>query len=277
MLDLSHLLRRRKNRQDIDSDIRKFIFRDLQTVEGYIDPPDALVFLALLQAQNVHGLSGGVAEIGVFYGRSYFLFRKVCGETENILAIDLFDIEQKPDNAVTQYGRFIENGDRLHLPVDQDLVISGDSTQIRPDEIIGKIGRTRFFSIDGGHMLHHVTADSLLALETLAPHGIIAFDDTFNPAWPEVTVGVTDFLRQRQDELATFCMTKYKTYVCRKEFHDFYCRIIEKSPDLSAFDHVETDFLGSNAIRLHNPITLRMVYELMIRSGMRALSERVYR
>lgn len=200
----------------MNSDIRKFIFKDLQTVEGYLDPPDALVFLALLQAQSAQGLRGGVAEIGVFYGRSYFLFRKVCGDDEKILAIDLFDIDQNADGATTQYDRFIENGARLHLPVDQNLVVRGDSTQLRPKEIVERIGNTRFFSIDGGHMLHHVTSDSVLALDTLAPHGIIAFDDTFNPAWPEVTVGVTDFLRQRQDELAAFCMTKYKTYVCRR-------------------------------------------------------------
>lgn len=261
----------------MNADIRKFIFKDLQTVEGYIDPPDALVFLALLQAQNAHQLSGGIAEIGVFYGRSYFLFRKVCGSSEKILAIDLFDIDQEADETVTQYSRFIENGERLHLPVDQDLLIRGDSTQLRPEDITGKIGQTRFFSIDGGHMLHHVVSDSALALDTLAPHGIIAFDDTFNPAWPEVTVGVTDFLRQRQDELATFCMTKYKTYVCRREFHDFYCRVISEAPDLYAFDHVETDFLGSKAIRLHNPMARRMIYEMMVRSGMRSLSERVYR
>ncbi len=261
----------------MNGDIRKFIFKDLQTVEGYIDPPDALVFLTLLQAQNTQGLSGGVAEIGVFYGRSYFLFRKVCGNSEKILAIDLFDIDQSANDTVSQYGRFLENGEKLGLPVDEALVIRGDSTKLRPEDITGKIGQARFFSIDGGHMLHHVISDSALALDTLAPHGIIAFDDTFNPAWPEVTVGVTDVLRQRQDELAAFCMTKYKTYVCRREFHDFYSRIIGEAADLIAFDHVETDFLGSKAIRLHNPMGRRMVYEMMVRSGMRSLSERVYR
>jgi hypothetical protein len=257
--------------------IRKFIFNDLQSVDGYIDPPDALVFLSLLQAQEKHGLAGGVAEIGVFYGRSYFLFKKVCREGEPILAIDLFDIDQPDDGATTQYDRFIDNGRRLGLPVDESLVISGDSMKLQPGAITDKIGRTRFFSIDGGHMLEHVTSDSVLALETLADHGIIAFDDTFNPAWPEVTVGVADFLRLRQDELATFCMTKYKTYVCRREFHGFYSRVIAEARDLAAFDQAETEFLGAKAIRMDNPMGRRMVYEVLVRLGMRTLSERVYR
>jgi hypothetical protein len=126
-------------------------------------------------------------------------------------------------------------------------------------------------------MLNHVVSDSVLAMDTLADHGIIAFDDTFNPAWPEVTVGVSDFLRSRKDEFAAFCMTKYKTYVCRKEFYDLYREAITNASDLVAFDHVETEFLGSKAVRLHNPLSRRMVYEVMIRSGMRSLSERVYR
>lgn len=266
-----------KGAKGMNSTIRKFIFRDLQTVEGYIDPPDALVFLSLLKAQTERGLNGGIAEIGVYYGRTYFLFRKISGKRGRILAIDLFDIEQAPGGAETQYSRFIDNGRRLGLPIDEDLVIRRDSARVQADEIVGKIGYARFFSIDGGHMLHHVTADSRLAADSLADHGIIAFDDTFNPAWPEVTVGLADFLRQREGTFSAFCMTKYRTYVCRSQFYEFYCNVIKKAPDLLAFEHLETQFLGSKVARLHNPLGRRILYELMVRSGMSVFSERVYR
>jgi len=49
------------------------------------------------------------------------------------------------------------------------------------------------------------------------------------------------------------------------------------SPELKAFDHIETDFLGSTAIRLHNPMRRRIAHEVMVGLGMRALSERAYR
>jgi len=261
----------------MNSATRKFIFHDLQTIEGYIDPPDALVFLSLLQRQNSDNLNGGIAEIGVFYGRSYYLFRKICGPDQKLLAIDLFDIGQTGDGASPQYGRFLDNGRRLGLAVDEALVVTGDSTRLSASEIKDKIGEVRFFSIDGGHMLPHIVADSRLAKDSLAPHGIIAFDDTFNPAWPEVTVGVADFLRENGAEFSAFCMTKYKTYVCRRDHHQFYYDAIANAADLTAFDHTETEFLGSKVARLHNPISRRMVYELMIRSGMSAFSERVYR
>jgi hypothetical protein len=261
----------------MNSSLRKFVFHDLQTIEGYIDPPDALVFLSLLQAQRQAGLEGGIAEIGVFYGRSYFLFRKIGGDTEKIVAIDLFDIDQTADGTSPQYGHFLENGRRLGIPVDEDLVIKGDSTCLAPANITEKAGKIRFFSIDGGHMLPDVVADSRLAMHSLADHGIIAFDDTFNPAWPEVTVGVADFLREYADTFAAFCVTKYKTYVCRRDFHDLYDNAIASAADLNAFEHVETTFLDSRVTRLHNPIGRRMLYELMIRTGMSAFSERVYR
>jgi hypothetical protein len=88
---------------------------------------------------------------------------------------------------------------------------------------------------------------------------------------------MADFLRTGGGAFCAFCMTKYKTYVCRREFHAFYTSLITDSADLAAFDHVETEFLGSKVARLHNPISRRMLYELMVRSGMSAFSERVYR
>jgi hypothetical protein len=260
----------------MNSSIRKFIFRDLRTIEGYIDPPDALVFLTLLQKQKIDKLEGGIAEIGVFYGRSYFLFKKICGENARILAIDLFDIDQTVDDTQPQYRRFIDNGRRLNLPVDEDLIIKGDSTRLKPQEITDKVGNVLFFSIDGGHMLSHVVSDSRLAMRTLAGCGVIAFDDTFNPAWPEVTVAVADFLRENSGTFCAFCMTKYKTYVCRREFHEFYLKTITESPHLLAFDHVDTEFLGSNVTRLDVPTNRRILYELIVRSGMSGFAGWIY-
>jgi hypothetical protein len=260
----------------MDADIRKFIFHDLRTIKGYIDPPDALVFLTILQHQAAADFGGAVAEIGVYYGRSYFLLRRICGDQQPIVAIDLFDIDETSGRS-EQYARFVENGRQLGLPVQEDLVVKGDSTLLVPTDLSAKAGPFRFFSVDGGHMLHHVASDSSLAADTLADHGVIAFDDTFNPTWPEVTVGVADFLREQRGEFAAFCITKYKTYVCRQSFHADYSAAIATSADLSAFDHVETEFLGSKAIRLENPMRRRLVHQLLVRSGMSIFSERAYR
>ncbi|MEK1868322.1 MAG: class I SAM-dependent methyltransferase, partial [Ensifer adhaerens] len=222
------------------------------------------------------GLEGGVAEIGVFFGRSYFLLRKITAPENKVVAIDLFEIGDVEDGVSEQYKGFLKNGAQLGLPVDEELVIAGDSSRVAPSDILKKVGRVRFFSIDGGHMLPHLAADSALAGAVLAAHGVIAFDDTFNPTWPEVTVGVSDFLREN-DEFCAFCMTKYKTYVCKREFHDFYRAVIDEAPHLEALEHSETEFLGAAVVRLHNPLGRRIAYEIMTRSGMGAISEHLYR
>ncbi len=206
----------------IPSNIRKFIFRDLRSIEGYIDPPDALVYLSILERQREHGLEGNAAEIGVYFGRSYFLLRKITSPDDQVLAIDLFNIGEMSNGMSEQYRSFLRNGDRLGLPVNKDLLVVGDSAELSPEDILNRVGKVRFFSVDGGHTLSNLETDSRLAKETIADHGVIVFDDTFNPAWPEVTVGVADFLRNNDRNFSAFCMTKYKTYVCRREFHDFY-------------------------------------------------------
>ncbi|WFU03174.1 class I SAM-dependent methyltransferase [Rhizobium sp. CB3171] len=259
------------------SNIRKFIFHELRSVEGYIDPPDALVYLSILERQRGHGLGGGIAEIGVYFGRSYFLLKKITSPEDRVLGIDLFDIGEMSNGVSEQYRTFIENGERLGLPVDEDLLFVGDSAELSPKDVASKVGKVRFFSIDGGHTLSNLKADIHLAKETIADHGVIVFDDTFNPAWPEVTVGVADFLRDNDEIFSAFCMTKYKTYVCRREFHDFYRAAILRARHLRAFELAETHFLGSDAVRLHNPFGRRILYELMTRSGMSAISERAYR
>ncbi len=261
----------------MQDDVRKFIFHDLQKIDGYIDPPDALVFLSLLRFQENSGFSGGIAEIGIYYGRSYFLLKKAAGPHGPVLAIDLFDMDEQPDGSRAQYRRFLDNGGKLGLPVDEALVIRGDSTKLRPEDVTDRIGEVRFFSIDGGHMLHHVEADSQLAGATLADCGIIAFDDTFNPAWPEVTVGVADFLRSQAGRFSAFCMTKYKTYVCRSSFHDLYLSAITQAPDLKRFAHQRIRFLGDDVIRLENPVGRRIAYELLSHAGLGRFSERIYR
>ncbi|QFY61798.1 class I SAM-dependent methyltransferase [Rhizobium grahamii] len=255
----------------MDREARRFIFHTLQSVNGYIDPPDALVFLSLLRCQAAENLAGAVAEIGVYYGRSYFLLRYICGNDEQIVAIDSFDAAQG------QYADFLENGRRLGLTVDEDTVIQSDSTVLTVGDISKKAGAVRFFSVDGGHLLHHVASDSKLAAGCLADHGIIVFDDTFNPTWPEVTVGVADFLRRQEGAFSPFCITKYKTYVCRTPFHDLYSHAIETAADLAVFEQIEIEFLGAKAIRLENPMRRRILHELLVKARLTALSERAYR
>ena len=255
---------------------RDFIFRHLSQVKGYLDPADALVFLSILEGQEQRNFSGGMAEIGVYYGRSFFLLKKLARPGEKVLGIDLFDIGKGQGGKSKQLRTFLENGRKLQLPVDESLIIVGDSTKLAAADIVAMIGQVRFFSVDGGHMLRHVEADSALARQALADFGVIAFDDSFNPEWPEVTVGIVDFLRANAGRYAPFCITNKKTYVCSNGFFDFYKAVIQRSSHLGSFEIADVEMLGAQAVRVHHPLRRRILYEALVRSGMPALSQRVY-
>ncbi len=256
--------------------MNKFIFRDLRRVKGYLDPADALVFLSILQGQEQKKYSGSMAEIGIYYGRSFFLLRKMARLAERVLGIDLFNIGETKDGMPAQMHEFLENGKKIGLPVERDQIIIGDSTKLTADDVLNRVGPVRFFSVDGGHALHHVQADSRLARDSLAEFGVIAFDDSFNPEWPEVTVAIIDFLRGNAEKYSAFCVTNKKTYICNQAYFDFYKDLILRSPHLKVFKVAEVMVLGTCAVRVHHPIERRIIYEILVRSGAGALAGWIY-
>src|SRR3974390_202172 len=258
------------------SKIKHFIFRDLRRVKGYLDPADALVFLSLLEGQQRSKLSGGLAEIGIYYGRSFFLLKKLAKDGEQVLGIDTFDIGNDCAGPSRQMRDFLSYGKSIRVPTEAELIIAADSTTLSVSDIVSRIGPVRFFSVDGGHMLHHFQSDCRLASESLAEFGVIAFDDSFNPEWPEVTVGLIDFLRANPASYSLFCVTNKKAYVCRNAYLLFYRDLIWNSPHLKAFVRADVSILGKSAVRVHHPIGRRIFYELLARSGAGALYALAY-
>jgi len=258
------------------SKIEHFIFRDLRRVKGYLDPADALVILAILEGQRQSNFSGGLAEIGLYYGRSFFLLKKLASDGERVMGIDTFDIGEDDNGPSRQMRDFFSYAKLVRVRVERELIIAGDSTSLSSDDVVGKVGPVRFFSVDGGHTLHHFESDCRLASESLADFGVIAFDDSFNPEWPEVTVGLIDFLRANGESHSLFCVTNKKAYICRSAYLPFYRNLIWNSSHLKAFLRAQLGILGKSAVRVHHPIKRRIFYELLFRSGAGALSALAY-
>ncbi|KAJ0337000.1 hypothetical protein COL154_014328, partial [Colletotrichum chrysophilum] len=256
---------------------RRFVFARLPTIEGYIDALDALVFAALLRCQGERGLKGGLVDVGVFFGRSYLLLRHMAALDENVLAIDLFDDPAPLSGKSGQFKRFLDHGKRLGLSVDERLVIAADSSTVRAADILKKVGDVRFFAVDGGHRFLEVASDARLARECLLPHGIIAFDDTFNPRWPDVTVAVAAFIEENAGDFAVFCITRFHTYVCRRAFHEAYRAAIETSRDLDVFRRETIDFMGAPTLFLQVPMPRRILHEVALRMKLGLIADWAYR
>jgi Methyltransferase domain len=57
-------------------------------------------------------------------------------------------------------------------------------------------GAYRLISIDGGHSAKTTAHDLAIAVEALAPGGVIILDDYFNEMWPGVSEGVHRYFRE---------------------------------------------------------------------------------
>ncbi|MGF1552084.1 MAG: class I SAM-dependent methyltransferase [Paracoccaceae bacterium] len=254
---------------------RRYVLREMRRIEGYLDPCDALVIRSLLLFQDESRIDGGGAEIGVLYGRSYFLLRTLMPRAP-VLALDNFNTGRREDGSTRQREIFAENGRRLDLPVDDALVFEGDSTTLPPDYALEKVGPIRFFSVDGGHQYHHVQQDARMALTALHEGGVIAFDDYSNYEWPMVTAAIFDFLRAESETVAPFAATRKKLYVCRRARHAAYQDHVRRSPYLGGFRSEERKLFDDRIAVVHQSSAQRAAYELLNRAGLGRFSSLVY-
>jgi hypothetical protein len=108
-------------------------------------------------------------------------------------------------------------------------VIKKDSTQLtRSDFYKNKRGGIRLFSIDGSHTAKHTMSDLTMAAKLLNPGGLICLDDFYNPEWPGVQEGFYRFLSAAPAEIAPFAYGNHKLYLCDKEYHEQYLRLVEE-------------------------------------------------
>lgn len=188
------------------------------SVNGWLARTDSEMIACLLQEQTRGGCRGAVAEIGVHHGKSFILMA-LCNLPDPCYAIDVFgnqrlniDGSGKGDKQI-----FLSHLARFGIAAESIVIDERLSGAVSPDDIVSRVGRTRFFHIDGGHHLDAIRHDLQLAEAALTDDGIIAIDDVFRPEWPEVSVGTFAHLAHAQCELTIFAIGFNKTYLCRKQ------------------------------------------------------------
>lgn len=259
----------------MDAQVNRYIFGGMQGVKGYLSVEDALIIAAILSGQSRQGLGGGMAEIGVFYGRLLFLLLTMKAEDERVFAGDLYDIDVTPEGS-GQLRTVLATAQRLGLPLGENDVWAGDSCALDPELITRRAGPIRFFSVDGGHELHHVANDAALADRALADHGVICFDDFCSVEWPEVSLGVFDFLRKHRGAYAAFCVSTRKLYVCRAAHKAFYAAVVREAPALRKLLRPATRILGEDVVRCGASKPRDLVSRAFDRAGMGQLAAALY-
>jgi hypothetical protein len=257
-------------------DAKGYIFNKMHRIKGYLDPIDALVIAAVLIAQNRANLVGGLAEIGVFYGRSFLLMAMLAGQHESAFAADLFDIGPLDGGGTAQLRSFLRSAERFNVNIDKDMIFVGNSNKLNPEYMLNKVGELRFFSIDGGHYLADVASDAMLAAQTIAEYGVITFDDFCNVEWPEVTLGVFEFLKAGATNFTPFAITRKKLYVCKKEYQEYYTGIIDDAQLLQKIKKPRIMFMNHSIPLLQTDLTETVRFHAFVKMGLGRLNTLFY-
>jgi hypothetical protein len=200
---------------EVSPALRNYLRWKIYSINGYLKSLDARLIVALASWQSSNQIAGGLAEIGVHHGKLFFLLALSRQVGEKSLAIDLFEDDEM--NASTRYGgrsrAFSTHAASLNVTLESNEVQKADSLTLTSDDILSRVGRVRIFSVDGGHLYHHVAHDLPLAFSTLAPGGVIIVDDFCNPEWPEVTAATYDFVRAQEGKIVPAILTRKKLYL----------------------------------------------------------------
>lgn len=204
--------------------LRNYLGRQIYSINGYLKSLDARLIVALAGWQTSNKITGGLAEIGVHHGKLFFLLALSRQAGEKSLAIDLFEDDEM--NASTRFGgrsrAFSTHAARLNVTLESTEVQKADSLTLTADDILSRVARVRIFSVDGGHLYHHVAHDLPLALSTLAPGGVIIVDDFCNSEWPEVTSATYDFVRAQDGKIVPAILTRNKLYLAPPDIASAY-------------------------------------------------------
>jgi hypothetical protein len=244
-------------RQRID----RYLKLDFYRTKGYMSRLDGRVFRAIIAGQTKEGIEGSLAEIGVHYGRSFFLLAwGRCG-TEKSLAVDLFEDDALHANRgrIGRVDGFRNNCRKYGVRLSGDEILKGSSLELSAEEIIQRVGEIRFFSIDGGHMYEHLANDLELAGKVLTREGVICLDDMFSALWPEVAIATFDWLRKAGNRFVPFLATKEKLYLCDSHHAAFYLSMIRADKRLNSRMFRSISVLSNEVAVLLPSVTSRVV------------------
>jgi hypothetical protein len=194
--------------------------RKLRAVRGWLARTDFEICKTLLLAQNeIADSKGAVVEIGVHHGKSFVVFAEFSGNSK-LYAIDIFEDQAKNIDGSGSGSKeiFLKNLDVFSVDKSRVVIDPRMSNEVQAADITNRVGGVRFFHIDGGHHYGAVANDLQLAVNVIAPSGIIAIDDVFRPEWPEVSAATFGSGILEANNLACFAIGFNKSYFCKKAY-----------------------------------------------------------
>jgi len=199
-----------------------YIATGLDHVQGWLNPVSAGFIASIADVQRERGWAGSVGEIGVHHGKLFLLLHMTADPGRSSFAIDLFedqhlnsDLSGKGD-----YSQFMRNVQKWTGRADAVRIFKGSSLELDPARVVEACGRSRLFSVDGGHTEECTRNDLQIAEQVSEPHGVVVIDDVFNEFFPEVAMGLQSYVRTGR--LRPFAITPNKLYLADPAFVGAY-------------------------------------------------------
>lgn len=206
------------------SKVQKFISEDQVRINGWFFPLDQLAFFELFLLQESLNISGDIAEIGVYQGKSLVMLSILKSAHEKLLGFDLFegDTEAIAQSNLKNYGS--THKVRLEQGLTSDLDESSLSGLL-PSPL-------RFLHIDAGHEYHEVLAQLHLFAPFMADTGIIAMDDYQDREFPGIEAAVLDFADiDRPRRCIPFLSSSNKLFLCFTPVATAFQKMLINRPD----------------------------------------------
>jgi lipopolysaccharide biosynthesis glycosyltransferase/predicted O-methyltransferase YrrM len=180
--------------EDIDKRARDWLsdesLRD--QVRGYLQATQARALLAILEKQARAGVTGALAEIGVFLGKTLIGMVRAARSGEPVLGVDPLVIgghDLLPE-LTKNFQAHLTGAELKRITIKRVL-----STQLDAPQWIEALKQpARFVHLDGHHARETMLHDLQLAAAWLQPGGVVVIDDFLNELHPDLTSGIIDGL-----------------------------------------------------------------------------------
>lgn len=204
-------------------DVHSYLKDRFAQVDGWCVPQLWQSIQPIDEIQHRNGISGPIAEIGVYHGKFFIGLLKTKQQNNNY-AIDVFSMQRfNLDGAgvgdqdtlkanIALSGSSVE--DVHFLEADSMALTRSDLHRIRE-----KSGGFSMFSVDGCHTVEHTINDVRIAMELTQPGGVIFVDDYYNASWPGVQEGICKLYLTDSPRFVPLIATCNKLILCHISYH----------------------------------------------------------
>lgn len=239
------------------------------TVDGWLNLTAASVIDTLYA--SVLASKRSVCEIGVHHGKLLIFLHLITNGIA--VAIDLFanQVENIDGSGMGDIERLRSNFEKYGSLPEALVPIAANSMRVCSTDILEHCGSAPvLFSIDGGHTRETTRNDLELAASCIASDGMVILDDVFNEWWPEVSVGLADFLSENPKALIPFCIVGNKVLFAKSEDEATKLREkLERTPNTEIVGvrfRKSTQFWGNKVINFYSSYYEQSIAKLIVAS-----------